>query len=159
MSLSALISANSILNLYIRLPSKEEVGFNNTQWVQMAFALLVAYRYTVAASKQEQTAAFLDTLSKLRSRIGVLSTSDVDLNGTRDVFFNFRNRVIRIQNWFGEHDRNGDNYRSEESLQVFQQASYLEPRHLDGFMETAEYQVAPLGEFFFTFWGKLANPP
>ncbi|KAJ5373413.1 hypothetical protein N7517_005419 [Penicillium concentricum] len=138
MSLSAYISASSILNLYIRLPHNGEVGFNNTQWVQIAFALLVAYRHTVAASKPNQIAAFLDTLSKLRSRIEALSTSDVDKNGTRDIFFNFRNRIVQIENWLGGHNRQEDDAHGEESLEEFQHTSCLEPTHFDGFMEAAE---------------------
>jgi hypothetical protein len=148
MSFSALISANSILNLYIQLPSDEEVGFNNTQWVQIAFALVVAYRHTVAASKPDQTAALLDTLSKLRSRVEALSTSDVDMNGARDVFFNFRNRVVRIQDWFGAHDRLEVHSRSAQSLKIIQNPPYLEPTQFDGFMGVAQHQDAALGDSF-----------
>jgi hypothetical protein len=138
MSFSAFISANSILTLYIKLPSKEEVGFNNTQWVQIAFALLVAYRHTMATSKPEQTAAFLDTLSKLGSRVGALSTSDVDMNGARDAFFDFKNRIVRIQNWLGGPGRQEDDTHIEESFEEFQHTSCLEPTHFDGFMGAAE---------------------
>lgn len=150
MSFSALISANSILNLYIRLPSNEEVGFNNTQWVQIGFALLVAYRHTVAASKPHQTAAFLDILSKLRSRVGALSTSDVDMKGARDVFFDFRNRIIQIEKWLGRHDRQEDNSHGEEKFEDFQHASCLEPTHFDGFMGAAqaEHIDGSLGNLF-----------
>ncbi|KXG52499.1 uncharacterized protein PGRI_087830 [Penicillium griseofulvum] len=138
MSFSAFISANSILTLYIKLPSKEEVGFNNTQWVQIAFALLVAYRHTMATSKPGQTAAFLDTLSKLGSRVGALSTSDVDMNGARDAFFDFKNRIVRIQNWLGGTGRQEDDTHIEESFEEFQHTSCLEPTHFDGFMGAAE---------------------
>ncbi|KAJ5150701.1 uncharacterized protein N7500_010890 [Penicillium coprophilum] len=138
MSFSALISASSILNLYIQLPPNEEVGFNNTQWVQIAFALLVAYRHTVAASKLDQTAALLDTLSKLKTRVGALSTSDVDMNGARDVFYNFRNRIVQIENWLGRHGRQGDNAHGEVSLEDFQPTAYLEPTHFDGLIGAAE---------------------
>ncbi|OQE00057.1 hypothetical protein PENVUL_c059G05066 [Penicillium vulpinum] len=151
MSFSAFISATSILNLYIRFPSKEEVGFNNTQWVQMAFALLVVYRYTATACKPDQTTAFLDTLSKLRSRVEALSTSDVDMNGARDAFFDFRNRIVQIENWLGANDRQEENLRTEESFEDFQDTSCLELTDLDGFMgaaETAEHFDFPIGDSF-----------
>ena len=140
MSLSALISASSILNLYIELPSNEEVGFNNTQWVQIAFALLVTYRHTVAASKPDQTATFLRTLSKLKSRVGALSTSDVDMKGARDAFFDFKNRIVQIENWLGGHGRQEDNSHSEENFEEFQHTLSVEsePTHFDGFTEAAE---------------------
>ncbi|KAI2739659.1 hypothetical protein DTO013E5_9015 [Penicillium roqueforti] len=140
MSFSALISASSILNLYIELPSNEEVGFNNTQWVQIAFALLVTYRHTVAASKPDQTAAFLQTLSKLKSRVGALSTSDVDMKGARDAFFDFKNRIVQIENWLQGHDRQEDNSPSEENFEEFQHTLCVEsePTHFDGFTEAVE---------------------
>ncbi|KAL2825081.1 hypothetical protein BDW59DRAFT_172572 [Aspergillus cavernicola] len=150
MSVSALISASSILNMLIQLPSKAEVGFNNTQWVQVGFALLVAYRHTVAASKPDQTAAFLDTLSKLQARVGALSTSEVDANGARDVFFDFRNRVVQIQKWFAKlnnrEEDNSDNSRSQESFQAgdFQHTLCSEPTDFDRLVNVD----APLGNVF-----------
>ncbi|KAL4786040.1 hypothetical protein BJX76DRAFT_139919 [Aspergillus varians] len=138
MSFAALISASSMLDLYIQLPPGEEVGFNNTQWVQMAFALLVAYRLTVAESKPDKTATFLETLSKVQSRVGALSTSDVDMHGARDVFFDFRNRVVRIQKWLGgpnhikdNDDRQDDHSHGSGGLQASQQTPGLETTSFD----------------------------
>jgi hypothetical protein len=150
MSLSALISASSILNLYIRLPPNEEVGFNNTQWVQIALALLVTYRHTVAASKPDQTAAFRETLSKLRLRLGALSTSDVDKNGARDAFFDFGRRVVQIENWLAGDGGQKDNSHSGESFEDFQHTVCPEPTHFDGFMGVAEAEHLdiPFGNSF-----------
>ncbi|KAJ5529942.1 hypothetical protein N7527_003335 [Penicillium freii] len=150
MSLSALISASSILNLYIRLPPNEEVGFNNTQWVQIALALLVTYRHTVAASKPDQTAAFRDTLSTLRLRLGALTTSDVDMNGARDAFFDFGKRVAQIENWLAGDGRQEDNPHSGESFEDFQHTVCLELAQFDGFMGAAEAEHLdiPFGNSF-----------
>lgn len=147
MSVSALISASSILNTLVQLPSKEEVGFNNTQWVQIGFALLVAYRHTVIASKPEQTFAFLDTLSKLESRVGGLSTEEVDANGKRDVFFDFRRRVVQIQKWF-----DGPNKNASRSQTTSDQMPFSEDMDFDRFSGTA----VPLDA---TLPGEIQVPP
>lgn len=144
MSVSALVSASSILNTLVHLPSTEEVGFNNTQWVQIGFALLVAYRHTVIASKPDQTFAFLDTLSKLESRVGALSTEEVDANGKRDVFFDFRRRVVQIQKWF---DGPSSNNRGQESSwdqgSMCFQMPYSEPMDFDRLAGTAVHLEGP----------------
>ncbi|BCS25703.1 uncharacterized protein APUU_50414S [Aspergillus puulaauensis] len=144
MSVSALVSASSILNTLVHLPSTEEVGFNNTQWVQIGFALLVAYRHTVIASKPDQTFAFLDTLSKLESRVGALSTEEVDANGKRDVFFDFRRRVVQIQKWF---DGPSSNNRGQESSwdqgSMCFQMPYSEPMDFDRLAGTAVHLGGP----------------
>ncbi|RDW74645.1 fungal specific transcription factor domain-containing protein [Aspergillus mulundensis] len=124
MSMSAIVSATSILNLYIDSPSNEEVGFNNTQWVQMGVALLVAYRHTVAADKPDQTASFLSTLSKLESRTGALSTASVDTNGARDIFFNFEKRVVQIRRWVEELNKRQEEM-SHARTDAFQQQQTL----------------------------------
>ena len=119
-TLAARISADAILTKYIGLPPGEEYGFNNTQWVQMAFALLVSYRHTVATSKPEQKAALFHTLSQVRSRVGALSTPHVDVNGARDVFFDYRRRVLRIESWLVNHGKGEANTLSDEGLDIFE---------------------------------------
>jgi hypothetical protein len=98
MAVFAFVSAKSILNLYLQLPPNKEVGVHNMQWVQMGFATLVACRHTTAVDKPNQVASFLHTLAKLQSRFEASSTSNIDMNGARDVSFDFKNRVIRIRN-------------------------------------------------------------
>ncbi|KOC13312.1 alkaline D-peptidase [Aspergillus flavus AF70] len=106
---SGLTAAENILNMYMELPPGGEQTFNNTQWVQMAFCILVASRQVVAASRMGKAAlvpqihAWPETLEKLRQRLGALSTTQVDLNGDRDVFVDFENRVSRIQGWFNRN--------------------------------------------------------
>jgi hypothetical protein len=84
---AGLTAAEAILNLYLNLPPACELGFNNTQWVQMAFCLLVACRQVVAASRmrqavlQSRTDAWLETMAHLRERVGSLSTTQIDMNG------------------------------------------------------------------------------
>ncbi|KAL3487457.1 hypothetical protein BJX62DRAFT_253954 [Aspergillus germanicus] len=124
MAVSAVITANSILSLYLQLPPNEEVGFNNTQWVQMGFALLVACRYTAAASIPDKMAAFLQTLSELQLRLEALSTHNLDVNGARDVFFDFKNRVIRIRNWLLRLDSKEDDAQTENDSGAFQHTPY-----------------------------------
>lgn len=131
MTVSAIVSANSILNLYLQLSPLEEAGFNNTQWVQMGFALLVACRHTVAASKPDQVANFLHTLSKLQSRLETLSTSNIDNNGARDVFFDFMNRVIRVQKWLTRRNRPEDDPQAQDNSGVFQHTPYSDPTDFD----------------------------
>lgn len=97
MSCAALNATESIFNLHLSLPIKSEVGFTNTQWVQIAFVILVRCRQAVAASKPEQAASFSYTLAQIQQRLTALSSSDVDMNGDRDVFCGFSKRVAHIQ--------------------------------------------------------------
>lgn len=108
MSCATINSAEAMLGLCISLPAGREVGFTNTQWVQMAFAMLIAYRHTAASTSPSQAMSFLGTLSQLRQRLEALSTLDVDMNGDRDVFFDFKNRVTRIESRLIGASRKGD---------------------------------------------------
>ncbi|CAI7619386.1 unnamed protein product [Penicillium glandicola] len=97
LSHAAINAAASIISFYISLPPALELGFSNTQWIQLGFAILVECRYTVASSSPERTQAYLRTLKLLRQRVEGLSTASVDHNGDRDVFVEFRNRIVQIQ--------------------------------------------------------------
>ncbi|KAJ5682597.1 hypothetical protein N7462_005762 [Penicillium macrosclerotiorum] len=115
MSCAAINAAESILALYIFLPTNSELSFTNTQWVQLAFAMLIAYRHTAMVSKPEQTAAFCHTLEKIQQRVNALSTPYMDRNGDRDVFFYFRKRVDQIQGQVnGARKREGPSGESRE---------------------------------------------
>ncbi|KAJ0421602.1 hypothetical protein BJY00DRAFT_107203 [Aspergillus carlsbadensis] len=151
MAISAVVSANSILDLYLQLSPNEEAGFNNTQWVQMGFALLVACRHNVAASKPDRVANFLHTLTKLQSRLEALSTTNVDENGARDVFFDFKNRVIRIQNRLARLDRQEDDAQTQVHSGAFQHTPYSEPTDFDR-LEGAE------GHTDINMWNLLTFP-
>ncbi|KAJ6098267.1 hypothetical protein N7499_002641 [Penicillium canescens] len=155
LTLAAQISANAILTKYIGLPPGEEYGFNNTQWVQMAFALLVSYRHTVTTSKPEQKAALLHTLSQVRSKVEALSTPHVDVNGARDVFFDFRRRVLRIESWLVNHGKDEASTLSDEGLDIFEDfnsRSNPKATQFEGSMEEDMGDLGvPLGDFFSPF--------
>ncbi|KAM5464740.1 hypothetical protein MauCBS54593_006833 [Microsporum audouinii] len=103
------IAAQSILNLYLSLPPHSETAFNNTEWVQIGFALIVTCRQASTTSTTQMTPAlvrhkesFSRTLMQLKARVSELSTDLVDLNGDKDIFSNFADRVTRLQAWFDE---------------------------------------------------------
>ncbi|KAM5437517.1 hypothetical protein McanMca71_000869 [Microsporum canis] len=103
------IAAQSILKLYLSLPPHSETAFNNTEWVQIGFALIVTCRQTGTTSTTQMTPAlvrhkesFSNILMQLKARVSELSTDLVDLNGDRDIFSNFADRVTRLQAWFDE---------------------------------------------------------
>ncbi|EED15032.1 conserved hypothetical protein [Talaromyces stipitatus ATCC 10500] len=107
----ALMASNSLLNVYHALPPGTETAFNNTQWVQLGFAVLIASKLLVsvssnsdrrAAEMAQRRVSWSNILKQCRLRVENLSTSQVDSNGDRDVFHNFRQRVVRIQNWIDE---------------------------------------------------------
>ncbi|KAJ5767270.1 uncharacterized protein N7511_004886 [Penicillium nucicola] len=154
MSLAAQISANAILAQYILLPPGEELGFNNTQWVQMAFALLVSYRYSAIDSKPEQKSAFVHTLSQIQLRLGALSTPRVDLKGARDVFFHFRSRVVRIESWLGNSSKEESSTADDEGLRIFEDLNTMsnpEAAQFERIMEDMGDVGDPLGDFFSPF--------
>ena len=97
MCYAALNATESILNLYLLLPANTEMGFTNTQWVQMAFAMLVSSRYTATTAKPEQQASLLNTICQLEQRLNTLTTAQVDMNGDPDAFVGFRKRVVDIR--------------------------------------------------------------
>ncbi|KAJ5291942.1 hypothetical protein N7478_001193 [Penicillium angulare] len=97
LSLAGTNAADNMLNLHISLPPMMEVKFTNTQWIQTAFAMLVAYRNTVANNTPTNTISFLHTLSQLRQRVGALSSSKVDMDGQRDVFSGFVKRINQTE--------------------------------------------------------------
>lgn len=105
MSCAAISTSECILNLYLSLPPGTELGFTNTQWVQMAFAMIILYRHT-AKSNPTQTAAFLTLLNQLQLRVGALSTPQVDSNGDRDAFFGFTRRVTQIKGLLDNSPKN-----------------------------------------------------
>lgn len=98
---AAMSASEYILNSYLELPAGTELGFTNTQWVQMAFAMVILYRHTAKLSNPNQTAALLAILNQLKLRIGAFSTPQVDSNGDRDTFFEFTRRVAQIEGLLG----------------------------------------------------------
>jgi hypothetical protein len=97
LSNAAVNAVESIHSLYLSLPPASELGFTNAEWVQLGFAMLIGYRITAASPIPERKKAYLQTLALLRQRVGALSTPNVDHNGDRDVFVDFRKRIVQIQ--------------------------------------------------------------
>lgn len=114
--IKALMAANSLVNVYLTLPLGSEAAFTNTQWMQLGFATLVASRLLIAvpssksgirtAEMAQRRVLWANILEQCRERIDTLSTEQVDSNGDRDVFHNFRQRLVRIQKWFSEASEN-----------------------------------------------------
>lgn len=96
LSNDAIHAVESMIRLYLSLPPASELGFTNAEWVQLGFAMLIGYRSTAASPILERKEAYLQTLALLRQRVGALSTPNVDHNGDRDVFVDFRKRIIQI---------------------------------------------------------------
>ena len=111
---SAILSAHSFLSVSADLPFGSELGFNNTQWIQDGFCLLVACKLYIAAAKSpfardtKQVRDLLDlseALSTRYRRTEQLSTRQADEEGDRDVFYHYAQRGKKLKSWF---DRNHD---------------------------------------------------
>ncbi|KAF3482624.1 uncharacterized protein GIQ15_05383 [Arthroderma uncinatum] len=134
------MAAQSILRLYLSLPLHSETAFNNTEWVQIGFALIVACKQAGTASATEpavfprQKELLSSTLTRLKMRVAELSTDKVDLNGDRDVFSNYVDRVARLQVWLDvRFEKTGDpgiNNAAPEELRTIEASPSLENQQL-----------------------------
>lgn len=105
---SALIAAESIVNIFISLPPGAEIASTNNEWTQLGFAVLVANKIiTAASSLPGKGAAFARrklswpaTLEHMKMRIQALSCGQLDRNGDRDIFHQFSQRVTNFSEWF-----------------------------------------------------------
>lgn len=109
------VASEAILDVYLALPPFVETAFNNTQWIQLGFGLLVACKLVATASKAGSTAdrhqlktSWANTLTHLHTRVEGISTPHIDSNGDRDVFSNFAQRVVAMQSWLDEQFRQDD---------------------------------------------------
>ena len=105
---SGLASAKLLFDTDLSLPSRTEMTFNNTEWVQLGFALTVASKFSVAGKAQSVSAK---TMSLRRSldisgvlkqnilRTRALISSKLDADGERDVFFHYEKRAMTLQCW------------------------------------------------------------
>lgn len=103
-----LMAAKSLLDFYMSLPLRAEMTFNNSQWIQIGFALTLASKLSVESSDAaiyDQTAEYRDSLrmsSILRNailRTQVLITPHTDVQGDRDVFYHYEQRLKHLQWW------------------------------------------------------------
>lgn len=146
LSHAAVNAVDSILSLYLSLPSKSELGFTNAQWIQLGFAMLIGYRYIAVSQASEGTEAYLRTLALLRQRVEALSTPSVDHNGDRDCFVEFRGRIIHIQNRLDgakKDDKTGESPKLIDPGLILQDSSSAEwndlPQELLGIMEDFQW--------------------
>jgi hypothetical protein len=104
-----LTAAKTLLHFYTCLPLGCDAKFPNVGWVQLGFAVTLACKLVVAASKPSvhphtvDLCRALDISNTMRQcilRIQALITSDMDASGDRDVFFHYEKRLKRVQWWF-----------------------------------------------------------
>jgi hypothetical protein len=85
------------------------MSFNNCQWVELRFCIIVASQLTVAACRMpalrhtEGYRRSLDMKSqfeKVISCIDQMATDQRDLDGERDCFHYFRRKISHLQKWF-----------------------------------------------------------
>lgn len=106
---AGLLTSKLFLDSYLSHPLREEMAFNNTEWVQLGFALIVATKFPVAG-----TAKFIsrETMNPRRSldissmlqrcvlRTRALISPHLDDDGERDVFYHYEKRARALQCWF-----------------------------------------------------------
>ena len=105
---SGLASARLLLDTYLSLPSRTEMTFNNTEWNQLGFALIVASKFSVARTAQSVSA---ETMGLRRSLdiSGILEQTIIrdraskgskwDADGERDIFYHYGKRAVTLQYW------------------------------------------------------------
>lgn len=107
--ISGLTSAIAFFAHYRSLPHGAELGFNNLQWMQLGFSLIVACKLCVAGTApmvfQESKGIrnLLDMPSVLNdciTRVETLTSQEVDHEGDRDVFYHYCLRGKKLQKWF-----------------------------------------------------------
>lgn len=129
---SGLAAAKAMLDFYLSLPVYAEMTFNNSEWIQLGFAVTVAARLTVASCHRaidpqtrhlRQSLDLANVLRQIYLRVGALATPQVDANGNRDMFYHYGQRVRRIQSWC-EHFS-----ATATSLQLDPQLATCAPNH------------------------------
>lgn len=106
---TGLVSAKHMLSFYSSLPVGSEMHFNNTEWIQLGFALTFCARFAILSNGQpiqQETAhlrSFLgmsDILKDILSRLQPLSTSSVNDEGKKNAIHHYHQRVERLNIWF-----------------------------------------------------------
>ncbi|POS69489.1 hypothetical protein DHEL01_v212116 [Diaporthe helianthi] len=120
---SGLSAARTMLDFYLSLPIHAEMIFNNSEWIQLGFAITAAARLAIIARRTQAQGVgpkydlqSILPLSKLLRhislRIGALATRKEDSEGVKDTFQDFERRVHRIQEWF-------ERYSTSDSAQAY----------------------------------------
>jgi len=106
---AGLVAAKSLLDYYLLQPPRSEMNHNNTEWIQISFALTLAARLVISTNQEaiQQETAYLrsflgmsDILTEFINRLDAITTEQVDDSGDRDVFFHSSRRLKRLQTWF-----------------------------------------------------------
>lgn len=121
---SGLAAAKSLLDYYLTLPVYADMAFNNSEWIQLSFAITVACRLAVTTpSSTPQTRALRQSLDlggvlrHLALRVGALVSQQVDARGGRDIFYRYEQRVRRMQAWY-ERCCNGSSSTSSSNINI-----------------------------------------
>lgn len=101
-------AAGSLLGFYLSLPSRRDLTFNNSEWLQLSLALTVSAKLIFAAShpslgtagKVQASLDLKSLLSQIVSRLSNLGRWDVDAANHPSIFDDFTRRVQRLQKWF-----------------------------------------------------------
>ncbi|RYO91734.1 hypothetical protein DL763_004884 [Monosporascus cannonballus] len=106
---SGLAAAKSLMDFYLSLPVYADMAFNNSEWIQISFAITVASRLSIASTHRavdhqiralRQSLDLSNIIRHLSLRIGALVTQQVDAQGGRDIFYHYDQRVRRMQAWY-----------------------------------------------------------
>jgi len=103
---AGIVAAKTLLDFYLLQPLNSEMNHNNTEWIQISFALTLAARLAVLANQRQEMVhlrSFLDmagVLKGLLSRMQCMVTDEVDNAGDRSFFYLVERRLRRLQNWF-----------------------------------------------------------
>ncbi|KAH9909551.1 hypothetical protein F4778DRAFT_775468 [Xylariomycetidae sp. FL2044] len=115
-------AAKSMLQFIISLPRGAERCFNNTEGIQIGFALTVAARLILSFTDSvtdpeihaaQQSLNLSHLLHHLCHRIEDLATNEVDDYGDRDTFSQYSQRLRRIQTWYERSRIHGAEVGSE----------------------------------------------
>lgn len=106
---AGIVAAKSLLDFDCAQVLGSEKNYNNTEWIQISFALMLATRLAVVCNQpsvQGQTAhlrSFLDmagVLTDFINRVKGMVTEQTDDLGDRDVFYRIVRRFQRLEAWF-----------------------------------------------------------
>ncbi|PGH05522.1 hypothetical protein GX51_02860 [Blastomyces parvus] len=109
---AGLMSASSFFNYYLSLPIGAEMPFNNSEMIQIGFALTIAANQTITAMgeslyretvPQRQLLDMSAILARVVERAHALSTPSVDDDGDVHTFNHFEKRALRLQSWYEKH--------------------------------------------------------
>ena len=107
---SGLAATRSLLDYYLGLPIYADTAMNNTEWLQISFAITVTTRLTSASGQAvmdnpqigalRQSLDLSGAIGNLCLRVNSLTTQQVDSKGDRDTFHYYKQRLQRMLDWY-----------------------------------------------------------